>query len=107
MGFLHDIVTRHKKRCTVCGCIMFDDSDSDICEVCLDELYESDPGEPEDEESLYPNAIFMDGIVSVPTMFPKSVMRRKEETPEERVFRLMRENAIYGLGGLHTLGGSK
>lgn len=49
MGFLHDILTRHKKRCTICGCIMFDDSDSDICEVCLDELYESDPGAEEEE----------------------------------------------------------
>jgi hypothetical protein len=36
-----------KKRCTMCGCIMYDDSDSDICECCLDELYESDPGEEE------------------------------------------------------------
>ena len=38
-----------KKRCTICGCIMYSDSDSDICEVCLDELYESDPGEDFDE----------------------------------------------------------
>ena len=49
MGVLYDIVKRHKKRCTICGCIMFDDSDSDICEVCLDELYDSDPGEPGDD----------------------------------------------------------
>lgn len=37
-----------KKRCTICGCHMYQDSDSDICEVCLDELYESDPGEESD-----------------------------------------------------------
>ena len=34
-----------KKRCTICGCHMYDDSDADICECCLDALYESDPGE--------------------------------------------------------------
>lgn len=37
-----------KKRCTMCGCHMYDDSDSDICEICLDELYASDPGDPEE-----------------------------------------------------------
>lgn len=47
MGFLYDMYlgVQKKKRCTMCGCILFDDSDSDICEVCVDELYESDPGE--------------------------------------------------------------
>ena len=54
MGILYDIFGRTKKRCTICGCHMYDDSDSDICEVCVDELYESDPGEPVDVESLYP-----------------------------------------------------
>lgn len=39
-----------KKRCTMCGCNMYDDTDSDICECCLDELYESDPGDPEVDE---------------------------------------------------------
>ena len=48
MGFLYEAT---KKRCTMCGCILFDESD--ICECCLDELYESDPGEPEDEEDRY------------------------------------------------------
>ena len=33
-----------KKYCTMCGCIMDENHDGDICEVCLDELYESDPG---------------------------------------------------------------
>lgn len=47
MGVIYDLFARSKKRCTVCGCIMYDDSDSDICEICLDELYESDPGEEE------------------------------------------------------------
>lgn len=48
MGIFHDLICRSKKRCTICGCIMYDDSDSDICEVCLDELYESNPGDPEE-----------------------------------------------------------
>lgn len=45
MGFFNDVLTRFKKRCTMCGCYMYDDSDSDICEVCVDELYASDPEE--------------------------------------------------------------
>jgi len=46
MGVLYDTYQRTKKKhCTMCGCIMLPDHDSDICEVCLDELYESDPGE--------------------------------------------------------------
>ena len=49
MGILYDLFGR-TKRCTVCGCHMFQDSDSDICEVCVDELLESDPGEPEEIE---------------------------------------------------------
>lgn len=50
MGLFYEVLGSNKKRCTICGCIMYDDSESDICEVCLDELYESDPGEPEDYE---------------------------------------------------------
>ena len=34
-----------KKYCTMCGCIMDKNHAGDICECCLDELYESDPGE--------------------------------------------------------------
>ena len=45
MGIFYDLFSRPKKRCTVCECYMYDDSDSDICEVCLDELYEQDSGE--------------------------------------------------------------
>ena len=46
MGVFYDLYfgSRKKKRCTVCGCVLLDDSDSDICEVCLDELYASDRG---------------------------------------------------------------
>jgi hypothetical protein len=47
MGILYDIFSRNKKRCESCGCIMEPDSEFDMCEVCLDELSESDPGEPE------------------------------------------------------------
>ena len=49
MGILYDLFSRSKKRCTMCGCYMYDESDADICEVCLDELYESDPGPGEEE----------------------------------------------------------
>lgn len=90
MGFPHDIVTRHKKRCTICGCIMFDDSDSDICEICLDELYESDPGEQEDEESI-----------DINHMWPKS-----NPYLDTDIAKYNYENR-HGLGGLHTIGGSK
>lgn len=48
MGY--DILAKSKKRCTMCGCNMYDDSDSDICEVCLDELYKSCPSEEVDNE---------------------------------------------------------
>lgn len=44
MGIIYDLFMKTKKHCTMCGCNMYHDSDSDICEVCLDELYESDPG---------------------------------------------------------------
>lgn len=45
MGLLYEIFGSTKKRCTICGCHMYGDSESDMCEICLDELYESDPGE--------------------------------------------------------------
>ena len=38
------------KYCIECGCIMPDDHEGDICECCLDELLESDPGDPEVEK---------------------------------------------------------
>ena len=38
------------KYCIECGCIMPDTHDGDICECCLDELSESDPGDPEVEK---------------------------------------------------------
>ena len=37
----------NKKYCIMCGCIMDQKHPEDICEVCLDDLYESDPGEEE------------------------------------------------------------
>lgn len=30
------------KRCEVCGCIMYDNSDTTICECCLDDMREED-----------------------------------------------------------------
>lgn len=33
------------KHCIMCGCLMDNDHEGDICECCLDDLYESDPGE--------------------------------------------------------------
>lgn len=38
------------KECIICGCIMDDDHDGEICEVCVDELLASDPGPGEEEE---------------------------------------------------------
>lgn len=34
-----------KKYCTVCGCILLPDHDSNICECCLDERTENKPEE--------------------------------------------------------------
>lgn len=45
MGVLYDLVIQQKKYCIKCGCIMDPKHDGDICDCCLDELYESDPGE--------------------------------------------------------------
>jgi hypothetical protein len=33
------------KYCKMCGCHMDDKHEADICECCLDDLLESDPGE--------------------------------------------------------------
>ena len=49
MSIFKEVFSRAKKRCTICGCHLYDDSESDICEVCVDELYASDPGEVVDE----------------------------------------------------------
>ena len=40
---------RNAKQCTMCGCLMDADHEDDLCECCLDDLYESDPGEVLDE----------------------------------------------------------
>lgn len=50
MGIFYDLFFRPKpkKRCTICDCHLYDNSDSDICECCLDELFKSDPGEEEE-----------------------------------------------------------
>lgn len=48
MGVFYDIFGgRKKKRCSFCGCVMYPDSNSDICEICVDELYKSIPVEEE------------------------------------------------------------
>ena len=40
MGLFYDFFGgKKKKRCTECGCILYADSDSDICECCLDDMY--------------------------------------------------------------------
>lgn len=46
-----------KKYCVYCGCIMDQNHDGDICEVCLDDLHESDPGE---DEPGYPFLAYYD-----------------------------------------------
>ena len=38
-----------KIRCGICGCWMYSDLDSDLCECCLDELYRSQPMEDDIE----------------------------------------------------------
>lgn len=38
-----------KKCCMFCGCHLAPYSETDICEVCLDELY----GDEDEEEELY------------------------------------------------------
>ena len=48
MGILYDIFRQTKKRCSVCGCHMYDDSAADICEVCVDELLASEPDNEDD-----------------------------------------------------------
>lgn len=42
MGVLYDLCAnpKHKKRCTMCGCIMFNHSDCDICECCIHDMNE-------------------------------------------------------------------
>lgn len=48
MGLFFEIFgVGKKKHCSICGCIMYPESASDICEICLDELYESIPIEEE------------------------------------------------------------
>ena len=49
MGLFYNVLNKNVIRCVICGCHMYSDSDSDVCEVCLDELYNSDPGGVEDE----------------------------------------------------------
>ncbi len=36
-------MTDHRKRCVVCGCIMPDGSDGNICDCCKDELDQNNP----------------------------------------------------------------
>lgn len=40
--------SQNKKNCIYCGCIMDQNHDGNICECCLDDLHESDPGEEVD-----------------------------------------------------------
>lgn len=98
---------RNAKQCTLCGCLMDADHEDELCECCLDDLYESDPGEPEDEEeSLYPRLMITNEGEKIKELADKrieSLKARKNETPEERSLRLIRENSIYGLYGYERL----
>ena len=39
MGIFYSLLGgKRKKRCTMCDCILYDDSDSDICECCLSDM---------------------------------------------------------------------
>lgn len=43
MSLLCDIFRgKKKKRCSMCGCILMPDSELDICECCLDDMYRED-----------------------------------------------------------------
>lgn len=43
MGLFYDIFGgKRKKYCTVCGCLLMPDSESDICECCLDDMNRED-----------------------------------------------------------------
>ena len=50
------------KRCIECGCLMDDTHESDVCEVCTEEMgglssdrVRAETTDEEDEESLYPS----------------------------------------------------
>ena len=34
------------KECIICGCIMDDDHDGEICEVCIDDMYPREEDQP-------------------------------------------------------------
>lgn len=42
MGLFYDFIIsiRKEKRCTECGCALYDDIDVEICEACVYEMYE-------------------------------------------------------------------
>lgn len=40
--------TEQKRLCILCGCYLDPDSDSDMCDCCIDELCDSDPREEVD-----------------------------------------------------------
>jgi hypothetical protein len=49
VGLFYEIFgSGRKKRCEICGCHLMPDSEDTICEVCVDELLGSDPGEDYD-----------------------------------------------------------
>lgn len=108
MGILYDIFGRPKKRCTLCGCHMYDDSDSDICEVCVDELLASDPGEPDDEESLYPSCMITTDLgLKASEKFREIVNRRVSEKRDgynidfatiDEVYNWSKENPLLNYG---------
>ncbi len=48
MSVLADIYHgKKKKRFTMCGCLLLPDSEGNICECCLDDMYREDPEEVE------------------------------------------------------------
>lgn len=44
MSILRDLYLRiqYKKRCEVCGCVLHNDSEFDVCEECLEEIFNND-----------------------------------------------------------------
>ncbi len=39
---MRNLYNIENKRCTRCGCYMYNDSELEICEVCIDELLEAE-----------------------------------------------------------------
>ena len=82
MGILADLfVAAKRKRCTVCGCYLYADSESDICECCIDDMNDT---ELEDEESLYPKVNYTEYNVDQARQILESLIDKRLTEKEKR-----------------------